>query len=660
MAQIEEIIKAVDNKLLEMGKDYLMLQQASKLLLALGIIENSKELKQLLENGEIPHAYKTDTSPKQWILPLSEGRKNRKDKLNNKKYNLTTINIMKQVKLVYAILASLIFTACSETDNKYVEYIPFQESENGLWGMIAPNGEILFSEEFEEKPTVVHNGRFFIQTNNRTWEMYTAEEKPQPIGKEYAHISGFQNGVAIVSEKGKPVSIIDTEGNTIRVLDSIAEKKVLGVRPFKNNYAVFMTTDSLMGAVNRNGICIIKPEYYILSECNDNKFIGILSKYKNKNEFIISVINTTGETKLELPQDKCNHIGRAYFSHGMLAVCVTIENQEMWGIINDMGEYVVKPSSKFKEIGSISERSFTYSNGTGWGLIGIDGKTMIRPKYKGLYHDQENLLLAKVKKDSIYEYMYIDDKDNPIEKEKYKWVFPFSQLDGVHSIVNIDDYFSIINKKGEKIERLPNITNIGFSEGEDFIESDFLDLNNFISELNISPDGFMGLTFKSTPQEAVKLSVEFGNFIGYSKDEPVDDPMWYNNNDYVKIKRTIGNIETLSYINFTGNLSKKIYHTKRELNYDYWNGYYYYSDNKIPAGYKWSDVSLSSFTLYIYNRGIMHGKLNSLFSALSDKFKTFGTVIEEQEDFIKLKLNNTYSAIIVVSEDNLGVSWGNL
>lgn len=56
----------------------------------------------------------------------------------------------------------------------------------------------------------------------------------------------------------------------------------------------------------------------------------------------------------------------------------------------------------------------------------------------------------------------------------------------------------------------------------------------------------------------------------------------------------------------------------------------------------------------------MHGKLNSLFSALSDKFKTFGTVIEEQEDFIKLKLNNTYSAIIVVSEDNLGVSWGNL
>ena len=171
---------------------------------------------------------------------------------------------MKQIKLAYVIWASLIFTACSKTSNECVEYIPFQESENELWGMIAPNGEVLFSEEFEETPTVARNGRFFIRTNNGTWEMYTAEKKPQPIGKEYAHISGFHNGVAIVAEKGKPVSIIDTEGNTIKVLDSIAGKKVYGVRPFKNNYAVFLTTDSLMGAVNRNGNCIIQPEYILL------------------------------------------------------------------------------------------------------------------------------------------------------------------------------------------------------------------------------------------------------------------------------------------------------------------------------------------------------------------------------------------------------------
>lgn len=98
MAQIEEIIKAVDNKLLETGKDHLILQQASKLLLALGIIENSKELKQLLEKGEIPHAYKTNTSPKQWILPLSENGKHRKVQLDKKKSKKTRNRQKRRIK----------------------------------------------------------------------------------------------------------------------------------------------------------------------------------------------------------------------------------------------------------------------------------------------------------------------------------------------------------------------------------------------------------------------------------------------------------------------------------------------------------------------------------------------------------------------------------
>ena len=84
MAKIDDIVKAIDNKLLETGKEHLILQQASKLLLSLGIIESTKELKQILERGEIPHAYKTNTSPRQWLLPLSEERRSRKTTPNNR------------------------------------------------------------------------------------------------------------------------------------------------------------------------------------------------------------------------------------------------------------------------------------------------------------------------------------------------------------------------------------------------------------------------------------------------------------------------------------------------------------------------------------------------------------------------------------------------
>lgn len=85
MAKIDDIVKAIDNKLLETGKEHLILQQASKLLLSLGIIESTKELKQILERGEIPHAYKTNTSPRQWLLLLSEERRSRKTTPNNNK-----------------------------------------------------------------------------------------------------------------------------------------------------------------------------------------------------------------------------------------------------------------------------------------------------------------------------------------------------------------------------------------------------------------------------------------------------------------------------------------------------------------------------------------------------------------------------------------------
>ena len=52
MAKIDDIVKAIDNKLLETGKEHLILQQASKLLLSLGIIESTKELKQILSEDK--------------------------------------------------------------------------------------------------------------------------------------------------------------------------------------------------------------------------------------------------------------------------------------------------------------------------------------------------------------------------------------------------------------------------------------------------------------------------------------------------------------------------------------------------------------------------------------------------------------------------------
>ena len=188
---------------------------------------------------------------------------------------------MRQISYVFAVLTALLFASCSKTDNGKVEFIPFQETADGQWGMISLDGKVLFSEEFKNKPTVVRDGRFFVQTAEGGWEMFDATEKPQKVGSDYAHVSGFRNGVALVAEKGKPFSIIDTDGKTKKVLDKIEGKEVDGVRTFEKGYAVFMTVDSLFGVIDQSGDCVIKPEYCVMNNCGDGKFLAVNSKYRN-------------------------------------------------------------------------------------------------------------------------------------------------------------------------------------------------------------------------------------------------------------------------------------------------------------------------------------------------------------------------------------------
>lgn len=71
--------------------------------------------------------------------------------------------IMNQRHLFFIMLAMLtmMLFSCTQTENGNVEYIPFQETKDGQWGMISMDGKVLFKEEFKNKPTVVRDGRFF-------------------------------------------------------------------------------------------------------------------------------------------------------------------------------------------------------------------------------------------------------------------------------------------------------------------------------------------------------------------------------------------------------------------------------------------------------------------------------------------------------------------
>ena len=565
---------------------------------------------------------------------------------------------------IIAVLGIACLSSCSKSENGKVEFIPFQETVDGQWGMISMTGEVLFSEEFKTKPTVVKDGRFFVRKKNGGWEMYSSESKPKRVGAvEYAHVSGFNNGVALVSEKGKPVSIIDTDGKTLKVLDKLEGKIVDGVRPFKNGFAVFMTEDSLYGAINKNGDCIVKPQYCSLNDCGDGKFIGINDKYKKdvasqkKDKIKISVIDADGDILFEINGGKYSDIGESY-NNGLLAVSVKKDAKEVWGLIDDKGEIVVKPTDKIKGIGTISGDMFSYNNGEGWGLMNVKGETLIRAKYEYLYCDVDGSILALIKKnEGTIEYKYVNEKDEQIGEETYVRATVFSMFDGEHALVKPNDkIFSIINKEGKQLDGLPDIVDVSTYEGEDYVSSDYVDLKKMMQELNISETTLSDFSFKTSPKEAVTILVKAGQALG-NKSHPVGTPYWYDYTSNVGLSKKVAGVMVYTNVEFNDNLSRQTYRTKRVIDYTI-GDYYWYHDDKIPTGYVWNKTSVRNLSLFITNDGRMKGKLHDVFVTLCAKFKTFGKIVKENNGAACFNLKNGYKALVAMKKDNVVAFWG--
>ena len=386
----------------------------------------------------------------------------------------------------------LLCLSCSREQEHHVQFIPFQESDNSLWGLISPDGKVLFNEEFKEKPTVVRDDRFMVRNADGLWEIYTAEEKPQKIGTEYAFASMFNNGKALVSEKGKCVSLIDTKGKTIKVLDKVDGKTVDAVERFSEGYAIFKS-GNYVGVIDDNGNKVVEPEYLKMYSCSDGKFIALHKKYEKEakkdssTNLKFDVLNTSGKVLFSISMNKYKDFGGG-FQNGYLDVYLEAKNEKCGGIINDKGEIVIKPTTKIKKVGQIRNDYFTYNNGDGWGVMNLKGETVIRAKYDLLYFANDDMMVAMTKKDGgSQEYKYINMKDETIGTDTYDDAYPFYMLDGSHAVVKVSSsLFSIIDLNGKQIEKLPDMVHVGFSEGDMVVESDFVDMKKFSSIVPLS------------------------------------------------------------------------------------------------------------------------------------------------------------------------------
>lgn len=561
----------------------------------------------------------------------------------------------------FMLFTMMILTSCNTTDsNDYITAIPYQETEDGMWGMITTEGEVLFSKEFKNEPTVVKDGMFMVRNEDNNWEIYKAEKKPKKIGSEYTAATLFCNGRALVCEKDNYISIIDTDGKTIKTIDKIDGKPVSMVLPFYEGFAKYMT-DECYGIIDKDGNPIIPADYCLITDCSDGKFIGVNKKYSTyywNNHFDkikYTVLNTMGEILFEIDGTEYNQVTK--FENGLLPVYIINGNTEMWGIINEKQEVVVKPTKDIMGIIEIRNNMFTYYNKDGWGLMNTEGKILIKPKYNTLSFDGDDRLQAYyLDKDEKGHVKFIDTNDNQLGKETFSYATKFSELDNTHSLVQMqDNSWSIINDKYEHVANLPKIANAEYKLGDNPVECNFVDIAKILDKLQISQNGMEGVTFQSSPKTVVEKLIKYRDNEDHRY--PKASAYWFQNQSIYEYYKTINNLYASVEIEFYGDMSRAISDPKEAGNKDV---KWYKNDMGIPYAYLWNDEKIKSFRLEFANDAMMRGKLSRMLDELKKRFKKAGRVVKENDGAIVIALDNYKTAFIYMKPKKVVATWGDI
>lgn len=415
---------------------------------------------------------------------------------------------MKKLQSLFMLAAMLVLLASCGGGNipeREVEYIPFQESKDGNWGMISPSGEVLFSEEFQNRPTVAINGRFMVKNADGLWEIYTTDKKPKKIGGEYLYASLFYEDVTPVVAKGQRIQFIDRNGNVKTTLEKIGGKAVSMCTSFVDGVAM-VRVDGKWGAVDTDGKVVIEPKYTQMFSNSEGYFIAIDQKYEGESDsekMTYTILNSSGKVVADIKGSKFKEVKQvrtSYRSSDCIideALCVSadVDDSRPYGLLGFDGEWRLKPTSKVKSITQKFGQNLVFFDGDGYGLMDISGEEKVRPKYDLMYLLDEDVFAATSKSDKAFSIYNLEGEK--IGKDEYLEMSPF--YDGKHCFARVGKHdFVLINKNGEEQKLKTDICAVGFTEDNTTMESDFYDMDDVVNAMKISPTGFLGLDTKTT------------------------------------------------------------------------------------------------------------------------------------------------------------------
>jgi len=365
---------------------------------------------------------------------------------------------LKVYGLAIATVISGALAGCSgenNSDNFWddVDLVPVKLSKDGKWSMINDKGEVIYEDEFKNRPSLCYNGIFKVEEGEGITLYKPGDKGPVAIdGCENLKSAGFmEEGLIPVTKPKQRITLLDNSGKKKFELGPVKNNEVTGCQPsFSEGLLAFMLEDNTMGYFNTSGKVAIPAEY-----CEANPFADGLAVVAKEVEDSTGtskeymVIDTKGKTVFKIKDDY--DLRRKTYSQGYLYV----KQEDKCILLDKKGEATRLPS-KIKRIIDFNDKYIIFANDDyECGVADIQGEVLIRPKYRGIIFDGHDTFLAL--KDKGEEVLRLDKDGKELASFDYQDIISagkfgyfakdgktYTQIDKDGKPIGNDDYYDVL------------------------------------------------------------------------------------------------------------------------------------------------------------------------------------------------------------------------
>lgn len=332
-------------------------------------------------------------------------------------------------------------------------YIAVQTELHGKWGMMAGDGNLVFSDEFKHEPSVVSDGVFSVQEGDY-FAAYSVASRPKLIAgcDDLRSVGYYNDGIMPLAHENSRISFVDQSGNILATLNPFEDKEIVGCAPYANEGLLYIyNEDNKYGYCDKSGKIVIEPRFELANMFSSG--VALIKNYED-GSLINIVIDKNGKEVFHLkndifPQSDC-------FKHGLLKVR---NSDDTWGFIDKNGTFI-KAKGNVKKIDDYNNESFIFmSNDYLWGVMSMNGDVLIRPKYAMLKYLPDGNYFVKADD----KYLVLNNKGNKLQTVgDSEDIFPLN-VGLLYYVEKVGSYYKFLNKDGKRVGDL-NFAGIGSLE----------------------------------------------------------------------------------------------------------------------------------------------------------------------------------------------------